>query len=150
MRGLWILALPMLLGAGERVQQRLEIRKYRLELHVPDQNGIYFTAWSNADGILGEVITDHDGADGQTVVYRRRLVWLDRCTWDATETLKPTAADHYKYEYRETPVSCPPGVTANTAAATPRDGEVSVHLLDKDKPLTPLFAWAHGWDKPRN
>src|SRR6266513_2977603 len=109
-RALWLVSVvPLLLGASERAPQRLEIRKYRLELHVPDQNGIYFTAWSDANGVIGDVISDHDGSDGKTVIYRRRLVWYDRCTWDASEKLTPTAPDHYKYEYRETPVSCPAG-----------------------------------------
>ena len=147
----WFLLLtPLLLGSSatqRRPQQ--EIQKFRFELHVPDQSGTYFTAWSNEHGERVDVIADHDGADGKTVVYRRRLVWIDRCTWDATETLVPASADRYVYEYRETPVSCPAGVHADVAAVTPRDGEVTVHRLLHDEPLTPLFAWVRDWNKRR-
>jgi hypothetical protein len=145
------LLTPLLLGSFESPGRapRLELRRFRLELHVPDQPGLYFTAWSDDAGNRVDVITDHDGADGKTVVYRRRLIWFDGCTWDASEELVPTSADHYTYQYREAPVSCPSGTHADVGAVTPRDGDVTVRRLDHDAPLTPLFAWAHGWDRPR-
>jgi hypothetical protein len=145
----YVLVAPLLLGASstQHAQPKPEVKKYRLELHVPDQAGMYFTAWANEHGDRTDVIADHDGADGKTVVYRRRLVWIDTCTWDATETLVPRSADRYAYTYRETPVSCPAGVHADVAAVTPRDGEVTVHRLDHDEPLTPLFAWVRNWNR---
>ena len=116
--------------------------KFRLQLEVPSRAGIYFTAWGD-----GDVIADHDGSDGQVVTYRRHLIWHDTCEWVASEKLTPVAANKYKYEYRETPVSCPPGATADVGAVTPRDGIVNVFPLDKDQPLTPLTAWAKGWER---
>ena len=152
MRPWLVLFVPLLLGSSSTpgpTPHPLEVKKFRFVLHVPEQSGIYATAWSDDAGKSQDVITDHDGADGKTVVYKRRIIWIDRCTWDASETIKPTSADHYTYEYREAPVSCPPGVHADLGATTPRDGEITVVPLGKDAPLTPLFAWAKGWDKPR-
>ena len=142
---LLLLALPLLAGSSvERPPPSKEVtpKKFRLDLHVPDQGGIYFSAWGN-----DEVITDHDGSDGQVVKYRRHYVWSDGCTWEATETLTPKSADRYAYTYRETPLSCPKGSTAATGAVTPRDGHVTVHPIDTTKPNTPLTAWARGWEK---
>src|SRR5580698_4690665 len=120
-RMLVALALPLL--AGSTIERpRPETQKFRLELHVPDQGGIYFSAW---DG--NPVITDHDASDGKTVTYRRRYVWGDGCTWEASETLVPQRRDRYAYSYRERPLSCPAGAVAETFATTPRDGDVSVH-----------------------
>jgi hypothetical protein len=113
---LLLVVLPMLLGADTKPRPKLEARRFHLKLHVPDQAGIYFTAWGD-----GDVVTDRDGSDGKTVVYRRLLVWYDDCVWEATETLTPTAADRYDYEYRESPQSCPKGKTPS-ATTTPRDG----------------------------
>jgi hypothetical protein len=140
-----VVALPLLAGSSiERPPPSKEVtpKKFRLDLHVPDQGGIYFSAWGN-----DEVITDHDGSDGQVVKYRRKYVWSDGCTWEATETLTPKSADRYTYRYREAPLSCPKGATADTGATTPRDGTVSVHEIDSTKPNTPLTAWARGWEK---
>jgi|HubBroStandDraft_6_1064221.scaffolds.fasta_scaffold267997_2 hypothetical protein len=144
MRTGWILlALPLLAGStSERPPREAGAKKFRLELHVPDQGGIYFSAW---DG--DPVIADHDASDGKTVTYRRRYVWGDRCTWEATETLVPTARDRYAYTYRERPQSCPTGAIADTEATTPRDGNVTVHPTNLTKPNTPLVAWARGWEQ---
>ena len=150
MRRRLLLLTPFLLGSTPPGGHRaVEGKKFRFELRVPDQSGIYFTAWADDAGKRVDVIADHDGSDGKTVVYRRRLIWFDGCTWDASEKLVPTSADHYRYTYREVPVSCPPGASADTGAVTPRDGEVAVFPLQRDEPLTPQFAWVHGWDKPR-
>ncbi|MBX3157013.1 MAG: hypothetical protein KF773_13645 [Deltaproteobacteria bacterium] len=115
--------------------------RFLLKLHVPSQAGIYFSAWGD-----GDAVTDHDGSDGKRVTYRRRLVWTDGCTWEASEELTPVAADKYTYRYREAPLSCPPGATADVGATTPRDGEVTVHPIPDQRPLTPLVAWAKGWE----
>ncbi|HEY1817529.1 MAG TPA: hypothetical protein VGG74_34555 [Kofleriaceae bacterium] len=146
MRTAWVVvALPLLAASTiDRPQSEPPAKKFRLDLHVPDQGGIYFSAW---DG--DPVISDHDASDGRTVTYRRRYVWDDRCTWEATETLVPKARDRYDYSYRERPVSCPAGATAETFATTPRDGSVTVHPTDLAKPLTPLVAWARGWEHAR-
>src|ERR1043165_3467238 len=93
-------------------------RRFHLKRHVPDQAGIYFTAWAD-----GDVVTDRDASDGQTVVYRRLLVWYDDCTWEASETLPPVAKDRYSYKYRETPVS--------PQAARPRSGGHLLHRLGR-------------------
>jgi hypothetical protein len=155
-RSKWLLVLavlPALLGAERERPPKVENKKWRLELHVPDQSGLYFTAWGNNDGsgTLADVITDKDGSDGKEVVYRRFLIWYDDCTWEATETLKPTSANRYEYTYRENPKSCPRGKTAN-ATTTPRDGHVLVFPLKPDdaRPLTPLTAWTPGWEKPKS
>jgi hypothetical protein len=138
---LLLLLIPLLLGADSGRPRNPEIRRFHLKRHVPDQAGIYFTAWAD-----GDVVTDRDASDGQTVVYRRLLVWYDDCTWEASETLTPVAKDRYSYKYRETPVSCPKGKTA-TGATTPLDGHVTVHPANDDRPLTPLVAWTKGWDR---
>ena len=144
MRRLLLLPLlPLLLASTNEQPVRRAEHKFRLELNVPSQAGIYFSAWGD-----GDVITDHDGSDGKTVLYSRRLYWYDNCEWVATEKLVPTAPDKYDYQYRETPVRCPKGATADVGATTPRDGKVTVHKLDQDKPLTPLVAWSKGWDRP--
>jgi hypothetical protein len=144
MRRLLLLPLlPFLLASSNETQPRKAEHKFRLELHVPSQSGIYFSAWGE-----GDVITDHDGSDGKTVLYRRRLYWYDNCEWEASEKLVPTAKDKYDYQYRETPVRCPKGSTADVNSTTPRDGKVTVHKLDQDLPLTPLVAWSKGWDTP--
>jgi hypothetical protein len=152
MRRSLVLIAPLLLGAigSPSAPRAPEVKRFRLELHVEDHHGIYFTAWADAAGNPSDVIADHDGADGKTVIYRRRFIWFDGCTWDGSEKLVPTSALHYTYEYREAPVSCPDGATADTGGTTPRDGEVTVHPLDRDAALTPAFAWAHDWDKPRS
>jgi hypothetical protein len=134
------LALPLL--AGSTIERpRPETQKFRLELHVPAQGGIYFSAW---DG--NPVISDHDASDGKTVTYRRRYMWGDGCTWEASETLVPQGRDRYAYSYRERPLSCPAGAVAETFATTPRDGDVAVHPTNLAKPNTPLLAWARGWE----
>ena len=114
--------------------------RFRLDLHVPAQGGIYFSAWA-----APEVISGHDGSDGATVRYRRRYVWPDGCRWQATETLVPTSAERYEYTYREAPLSCPRGAVADTGATTPRDGFVTVHPTEPSKRITPLLAWMRGW-----
>lgn len=114
--------------------------RFRLDLHVPPQGGIYFSAWADP-----EVISDHDGSDGATVQYRRRYLWSDGCRWEATETLVPTAANRYEYTYREAPLSCPRGAAAHTWATTPRDGHVTVHPAEPARRVTPLVAWMRGW-----
>jgi len=143
MRTAWVvLALPLLAGStSQRPASDGEAKKFRLELHVPDQGGIYFSAW---DG--NPVITDHDASDGKTVTYRRRYVWDDQCTWEAAETLVPEARDRYAYTYRERPLSCPKGAAAEVGETTPRDGSVTVHPTRLAKPNTPLVAWARGWE----
>jgi hypothetical protein len=144
MRTGWVLlalALPLLTGSTIDRPRPETTEKFRLELDVPNQGGIYFSAW---DG--NPVIAGHDASDGQTVTYRRRYVWDDRCTWEATETLVPKSRDRYAYSYRERPLSCPAGATAATFATTPRDGEVTVHPTKIAKPNTPLLAWARGWE----
>jgi len=147
MRTRWVLVavLPLLAGSTiARPTPEPPKKHFRLELHVPDQGGIYFSAW---DG--DPVITDHDAGDGQTVTYRRRYVWDDGCTWEATETLVPKTRERYDYTYRERPLACPKGATAETYATTPRDGSVTVHPTDLNKPNTPLLAWARGWEQRR-
>jgi hypothetical protein len=144
-RFLFVLVVPLLAGSTGTQRPSPELRKkFRLDLHEEERGGIFFSAWGDED-----VITDHDGSDGKVVKYKRRYIWFDGCTWEATETLKPTAADRYHYTYREAPLSCPKGKTADTGATTPRDGHVTVHPVDTDKPLTPLVAWTRGWEKPR-
>lgn len=145
MRWLLVLsALPLLAGAESHPGRQREIKRYRLEVHVPDQAGIYFSAWAE-----GDAIADHDGSDGQTVTYRRRFVWYDGCTWESRETIKPTAPRRYDYAYRETILSCPPGAVGRPGDTTPRDGYVLVFPTKPDKRLTPLFGWARDWDKSR-
>jgi len=144
MRRLFLLPLlPLLLASSNEGAPRKAEHKFRYELTVPSQSGIYFSAWGD-----GDVIANHDGSDGQTYIYRRRLYWYDGCEWETTETLVPTAADKYDYKYRERPVRCPKGATADINSTTPRDGTVTVFKLDKDLPLTPIVAWSKGWDKP--
>jgi hypothetical protein len=142
-RTVWVLvALPLLAGSTiDRAPTSEPTKKFRLELHVPEQGGIYFSAW---DG--NPVIADHDASDGRTVIYRRRFVWGDGCTWEAAETLVPKARDRYTYSYRERPLSCPSGAVAELGETTPRDGNVTVHPADVNKPTTPLLAWARGWE----
>ena len=143
MRTGWVLLalLPLLTASTIDRPRPGSGEKFRLELKTPDQGGIYFSAWDGSP-----VITDHDASDGKTVTYRRRYVWDDRCTWEATETLVPKARDRYAYSYRERPLSCPAGSTAETFATTPRDGEVAVLATNINKPNTPLLAWARGWE----
>ena len=145
MRTAWILAaLPLLAGSTiQRPDPEPPSKKFRLDLHVPDQGGIYFSAWTGDE----PVITDHDASDGKTVTYRRRYVWGDGCTWEAAETLVPAARDRYTYTYRERPLSCPKGAVAELGETTPRDGSVSVHPTELGKPNTPLVAWARGWER---
>lgn len=137
---LLVVVLPMLLAAETGGPRIIDVRRFHLKLHAPNQSGLYFTAWAD-----GDVVSDHDGSDGKTVVYRRRLVWYDGCTWEASETLTPRSADRYDYRYREAVVSCPKGSAPN-AVTTPMDGEVSVHPATDNRPLTALFAWAKGWE----
>ncbi len=141
MRPVLLLALLSVLMGADNGKRRPEIiKKFRLVLHAPEQGGIYFTAWGN-----GDVIAAKDGTDGKPVIYLRRYHWGDGCDWVATETLTPINAKTYKYTYRETPTSCPAGAKAATGSTTPRDGEVTVHPLDKDAPLTPLDARARDY-----
>jgi hypothetical protein len=135
------LALPLLAGSTIDRPRPETTEKFQLELHVPDQGGIYFSAWDGKPVIAG-----HDASDGKTVTYQRRYVWGDGCTWEATETLVPQTRDRYAYSYRERPLSCPSGATAETFATTPRDGTVTVHPTKLAKPITPLLAWARGWE----
>lgn len=128
-------------GAEGQRPPKLEQPRFRLELHVPEQTGIYFTAWAAPDGTSIDVIADRDGSDGQSVTYRRQFVWIDRCTWETTEKLVPVAANKYAYAYREAPVSCPAGARAVTESVTPRDGHVLVYPIKEPRPLTPLYAW---------
>jgi hypothetical protein len=144
MRRLWMLVLlSVLMGADAGKVKPELVRRFRLQLHVPDQGGIYFSAWDGND-----VIRASDASDGKVVVYRRRYHWMDHCNWVATETLTPINARKYKYTYRETPVSCAAGATASTNATTPRDGTVTVHPISDNKPLTPLDAWSRGHEPP--
>ena len=141
-----LFVLPLLLAAETSPKRPPnDIKRYRLELTVPRQAGIYFSAWAE-----GDAITDRDGSDGKTVVYKRKFIWYDGCTWEATETIIPTAPDKYDYKYRERPVYQPPGYTCNPDAETPRDGKIVVFPTDPNKPLTPLVGWAKDWDKPRS
>ncbi len=133
------LLVPLLLGAESGRPRPPEIKRFHLKRHAPQQSGIYFTAWAD-----GDVVTDRDGSDGQTVVYRRRFVWYDGCTWESSETLKPTAKDRYDYRYREVPLECPKG-TSPSGITTPLDGHVTVHPANDDRPITPLIAWVKGW-----
>ena len=141
-----VLALPLLQDASLPPPPDLPEGgpRFRLELHVPAQGGIYFSAWA-----APEVISDHDGSDQAIVTYRRRYVWTDGCRWEATETLVPTDADRYEYTYREAPLSCPRGAVADTGATTPRDGHVTVHPAEPRKRVTPLVAWMRGWQRHR-
>lgn len=136
---LLVLLLPLLLGAERERPRMPELGRLHLKLHAPKQAGLYFTAWAE-----GDVVTDHDGSDGKTVIYRRRFVWYDGCTWEATETLTPTAKDRYAYKYRETALSCPAGRRPE-GITTPLDGHVTVHPANDNRPLTPLEAWAKDW-----
>ena len=138
-----LLLLGSLMGADAGKAKPEVIKKFRLELHAPDQGGLYFTAWAD-----GDVIAAKDASDGKTVQYFRRYYWADRCEWVATETLQPIDAKTYAYTYRETPVKCAGGAKPSLGAVTPRDGKVTVHPLDKDRPLTPLDAWSRGYDRP--
>jgi hypothetical protein len=135
------LLVPLLLGAESGRPPRPELARFHLKLHAPRQAGIYFTAWAD-----GDVVTDRDGSDGQTVVYRRRFVWYDDCTWESSETLTPVAKDRYDYKYREVPISCPRG-KAPSGVVTPLDGHVTVHPQSDDRPLTPLVAWVSSWSR---
>lgn len=141
-----LLALPLLAFTNDRPPppQPEPGRRFRLDLHVPPQGGIYFSAWGDP-----EVIADHDGSDNVTVRYRRRYYWFDGCQWEATETLVPTAARRYRYSYREAPRSCPPGALPQIGATTPRDGSVTLRPAEPTKPITPLDAWTRGWETPR-
>lgn len=135
------LVLPLLMGSESSPRPRPpELKRYHLKIHVPDQSGIYFTAWAD-----GDVVTDKDASDGKRVVYHRFLIWHDECVWEATETLIPITRDRYGYEYREAARSCPDGKQPN-ATTTPRDGHVTVHPANDNRPLTPLSAWTRGWD----
>jgi len=140
---LLVLLTPLLLAAESERTRDPEIRRFHLKLHAPEQGGIYFTAWAN-----GDVVADRDASDGQIVVYRRRYVWYDGCTWEASETLKPLERDRYDYKYREVPIECPKG-KAPSGGTTPRDGYVTVHPANDDRPLTPLIAWTKGWERAR-
>jgi hypothetical protein len=142
-----LMALPLLAFTNDAPpppQQEPSARRFRLDLHVPPQGGIYFSAWGEA-----EVIASHDGSDSATVTYRRRYYWFDGCQWEATETLVPTRARRYRYSYREAPLSCPTGAVPHVDATTPRDGFVTVHPTASTKQLTPLVAWTRGWETPR-
>jgi hypothetical protein len=145
-----LLVVPFLMGAENPGHpQQTEIKRYRLELTVPDQAGIYFSAWSDANGKLTDAVISHDGSNGKQVVFIRWFVWYDGCTWEASETITPTAADRYDYAYRERPLSCPAGTSHDPNAATPRDGKVKVFPTKPDRPLSVFKSWAKGWDRPR-
>ena len=141
-----LLAVPLLAGSDSRPTKlpKLEEKRFRLELKVPDQAGIYFSAWADSDAVIA-----HDGSNGKVVQFIRWFVWFDGCTWEASETITPTAADRYDYAYRERPISCPAGTSADPNAPTPRDGKVKVFPTDPKRPLTPFKAWAKDWDKSR-
>jgi hypothetical protein len=149
MRARWlaVLVVPLLLGSSSRPRGPSQPEpRFHLKLHVTrDGGGFYFTAW--ADG--QDVVAGKDAADRQVVTYHRRYIWFDHCTWDASEQLTPIDATHYAYTYRENPVSCPDGASAEVDATTPRDGKVTVVPADDDRPLTPLTAWTEGWDHAR-
>src|SRR5204862_6564707 len=69
MRRSWIVMLLLLLAGSSEINRQTpqENKRFRLEVHVPDQAGIYFTAWGD-----GDVITDHDASDKRVVTYKRR------------------------------------------------------------------------------
>ncbi|HEX4421932.1 MAG TPA: hypothetical protein VH165_28665 [Kofleriaceae bacterium] len=152
-RRLAALVVPLLLASQAFGSQAHPSRpdpetgKFRLALEITggSRGGTFFSAWTDNQ----DVITDKDASDQQTVTYHRRYIWLEGCTWDASETLTPIDATHYTYQYRENPVSCPDGARAAVEAVTPRDGKVTVHPTADSRPLTPLVAWTPGWDKPR-
>ncbi|MEJ7599567.1 MAG: hypothetical protein WKG01_16795 [Kofleriaceae bacterium] len=153
MRILLVLAvLPLLAGSESRSTRppRLEEKRFRLELEVPDQSGIYFTAWADGDGDSSDAIVPHDGSDGKVVRFIRWFVWLDGCTREASETVTPTSARTYDYAYRERPLKCPAGTSHDPGAPTPRDGKVKAFPVDARTPLTPERAWAKNWDTARN
>src|SRR5262245_34280648 len=124
---LLVLLVPFLLGIDGGTRPNVELGRFHLKRHVPDKAGSYFTAWSE-----GDVVSDHDASDGKTVVYRRRFVWYDDCTWESTETLTPTAKDRYDYKYREAPLSCPAGKSPS-GLTTPLDGHVTVHPANDNR-----------------
>lgn len=147
MRSLLLLVvLPFLVAAESSPgrPQRAEVKRFRLELRVPEQPGIYFSAWAEGDAVI-----DHDGSNGKSVRFIRWFIWYDGCTWEASETITPTAADKYDYAYREVPLSCPAGTTHDPNAPTPRDGKVTVFPTDPNRPLSIFKSWAKGFDKPR-
>jgi hypothetical protein len=144
---LTLLVLPVLAGSESSPDRGLrpEVERFRLSLTVPRQAGIYFSAWADRDAVIA-----HDGSNGKQVRFIRWFVWYDGCTWEASETLTPTARDKYDYAYRERPLSCPKGTSHDPGAPTPRDGKVTVHPVEPTTPLTPFTGWAKDWDKPRS
>jgi hypothetical protein len=142
-RWLAVLVVPWLLGAEWHPPREVEqTRRVRLTREITAGAGsVIFTAWAD-----DEVIAGKDASDGQVVTYHRRYVWLDRCTWDAAETLTPRDATHYTYAYREAPLACPEGAQASVGVESPLDGVVTVHPMTGERPLTPLVAWARGWE----
>ncbi len=138
----WLLCLPLLAGSVDTSRLKEQPKHFLLVLHLEhEQPGVYFSAWND-----GDVIADHDASDGKPVTYVRKFYWWDGCTWEARDVLKPVGSDKYTYVYQEGPVSCPDGAVADPSVR--RSGAVTVHTTDKG-PLTPLVAWAKGWDKPR-
>ena len=145
-----VLVVPLLAGAESKPGRPIaEQKRYKLVLTVPDQAGIYFSAWVDDNNKQTEAVLDHDGSNGKQVRFVRWFVWYDGCTWEASETITPTAADKYDYAYREVPLSCPDGTSHDPNAATPRDGKVVVFPTDPRRPLSVFKSWAKGWDKPR-
>ena len=139
--------LPLLAGSVAPVHtptkpKKDETKRFRLELLVDKgQPGTFFTAWAD-----GDAIADHDGSDGKTVTYHRHFYWSDGCRWESTERIIPTSAKRYEYSYREGAVSCPKGKTADPNVT--RSGHIDVHVVETDEAVTPLDAWAAGWEQP--
>jgi hypothetical protein len=143
-----VLLVPLLLGTAganpKAPEKAPAAKRFLLKLQVPVQSGIYHSAWAD-----GDVVTDHDGSDGRTIVYFRKYNWYDGCTWEASETLKPIAKDKYDYQYREVPIECPKDRAPDLNSVTPRDGVATVHPVADDRPLTPKGGWSKDWRRVR-
>ena len=98
-------------------------RHVRLVLEASAEcDATYFTPFTTGD----VTVTMRDTSDLPPLQFVTRGHYVDGCTWQGTDTLRPIDATHYAYDYSETLISCDPDGDATMTRRTPRSGVVTV------------------------
>jgi hypothetical protein len=99
---------------------------HRLTLHAPSEPGaIYFSIFNQGDVRWPSHRPLDLEADRTPLVFNWQVKTPDDCFWSVTETLTPTDARHFGYDYDEQPLGCAPDAVPSYIA-TPRTGVVVV------------------------
>lgn len=107
-------------GVGKLAMHEDPSVQLQLSLHtevIP--SAIYLTAWRD-----GDVTVKFATGKIAPLTFRSYATLPDGCRWVGTETLTPTSATEFAYDYSETILGCDPG--PSQYYKTPRTGTVSV------------------------